>query len=415
MSASDGLFAAKGQARPVDEARGDADDPAERNPVASGASDDETTPLPDLFGEAANDQTASSSGGIDDDAGDPEPLPAASLLTIISQRSAAKRRHSVDGRSKSPSPDSFTEDQSAESLSAPDEPGAGTDSRTATTDSSPQSTNLPVPVPIQLPMVGDRPAPEKRKTVRRIVALAACLALSLAGAAAILIAGAEDDTMTTAKGEAPLPPKATTPDQARNPTIGAVSDKTVGTVGALPIAIPEPQTNRIDSVRIETDGLAVISGQAPPQAELIVLHNRQPLGTARSNGAGTWSFSARVPTQTSRNEISIVPMRIDNSVVVTELPDVPRPGRRPAIPSYYFAQIASLPSAADAGREAGKLAGRLSGIVATHEISVRIATLADNRKVYRVAVGGFSTKAGAAEICDRIRARNTSCLVMRSF
>ena len=52
MSASDGLFAAKGQARPVDEARGDADDPAERNPVASGASDDETTPLPDLFGEA---------------------------------------------------------------------------------------------------------------------------------------------------------------------------------------------------------------------------------------------------------------------------------------------------------------------------------------------------------------------------
>jgi hypothetical protein len=123
-----------------------------------------------------------------------------------------------------------------------------------------------------------------------------------------------------------------------------------------------------------------------------VLHNRQPLGTARSNAAGIWTFSARVPTRTNRNEISVVPMRIDNSVMVTDLPAGPRPGRRPSIPSYYFAQIASLPSAADAGREAAKLTAKLTGIIATHQISVRVATIENGRKVYRVAIGGSRQK-----------------------
>lgn len=415
MSAPSGLFAAKGQAQPVDQTRGETDIPAEPATDESITADTEAGPLPDLFGEPANDENAETSPGTDENTagdGDAEPAPAASLLTIVSQRSAARRRQATPDRPDMTPPAAFTEIADKDLDTHPDV--------TAAEKTGPITTNLPVPVRIQLPMVTANAATDKSRWDRRMAAVAACVAIAVAGAVTILIAGSVDDTAATAQKETPsiaaMPaaapvmaaPPDTVTDTARAGKVAA--DMTVTSASAVD---PEPPKTTIGSVRIDAKGLATVSGQAPPEAELIVLHNRQPLGTARSDAAGLWTFSARVPTRTNRNEISVVPMRIDNSVMVTDLPAVPRPGRRPAIPSYYFAQIASLPSAADAGREAAKLADKLSGLVATHRISVRVATIENGRKVYRVAIGGFSTKAGAADICGRIRARNTRCLVMR--
>jgi hypothetical protein len=333
----------------------------------------------------------------------------------VSQRSAARRRQAAPGISDTTPPETFTGTGSEdEALVAPLKAVDADTSKTGR-----QTTNLPVLVKIQLPMVTDSPVGGKSRWDRRIAALAACVAISIAGATAILIAGSTDDTVTTARTGAPrTPAPALATASATEAASGQTSQAPIGTVAEMPSAalkaiVPEPPRTKIDTVLIDVKGQAIVTGLAPPEAELIVLHNRQPLGTARSNAAGVWTFAARVPTRTNRNEISVVPMRIDNSVLVTDLPAVPRPSRRPAIPSYYFAQIASLPSAADAGREAAKLTARLTGIVAAHRISVRVATIENGRKVYRVAISGFSTKAGATDICGRIRARNTSCLVMR--
>ena len=425
MSAHDNLFAAKGSAQPVNQTIS-ADDPAiDAQATTSADVSAEKTPLPDLFGEPANEETAGSSPDVDDDALDGEPAPAASLLTIVSQRSAARRRTtgrvSLDTqgastqRSGPPTPDIANDTDSGTGPTVIDTPGANTE-----TDGSP-ATNLPVRVQVQLPMViHDGPVLAKSGRDRRLAALAACVAISIAGAIAILIAGSGEESPTTAPSAAI--PAVATPASVVDAPVGeppaqipvapviGITGKTFATIQEIE---PEPTRTTIQSVRINEKGQAIVSGLAPPEAALIVLHNRQPLGTAQSDAAGVWTFSARVPTRANRNEIYVVPMRIDNSVMVTDLPAIPRPSRRPAIPSFYFAQIASLPSAADAGREAAKLADRLNGIVARHRISVRVATIENGRKVYRVAIGGFSTKTGAADICNRVRARNARCLVMR--
>lgn len=405
MSAPDGLFAAKGQAQPVDQTREATDLSDEREAITSAAVDTAAAPLPDLFGEPANDESTPPSQDTDDNAvtaGYAEPPPAASLLTIVSQQSAARRRPARPENPNTTSPEAFKDTGDDDAETKPN--------ITATEDTVLKTANLPVPVQIQLPMVIDNPVADKHKWDRRMAALAACIAISIAGAATFLIAGSADNTASTVRNETP----SITADAAPEPEVAEQADTDAEETAPPQSAVgPKPPITKITSVRIDANGRAIMSGQAPPAAELIVLHNRQPLGTARSNTAGIWTFSARVPTRTTQNEISVVPMQIDNSVMVTDLPAVPRPGRRPAIPSYYFAQIASLPSAADAGREAAKLGTKLASIVATHRISVRVATIENGRKVYRVAIGGFSTKASAADICSRIRARNTSCLVMR--
>lgn len=417
MSAPDGLFAAKGQAQPVDQTSSAADIPTEPESDASNTTDADISPLPDLFGEppkdeATEDPTRPDSNKVD--GGEAEPPPAASLLTIVSQRSAARRRPGTPDTPDTPdtiSPKAVTETDG--------DPPQDTDENDAAETGS-HTINLPVPVQIQLPVATETPVADKSRWDRRKTALAACVAISIAGAVAILIAGPADEPADAAK-DGPI----TTASRETLPTKVAVT--ATGSAPALaseipndaaanaPAIVPSTPKTIIDSVRIDEKGQAIMSGKAPPDAELIVLHNRQPLGTARANAGGVWTLSARVPTRTNRNKISVVPMRIDNSVMVTDLPAVPRPSRRPAIPSYYFAQIASLPSAADAGREAAKLAPRLTGIVSTEQISVRVATIENGRKVYRVAIGGFSTKAGATNVCEKVRATNTRCLVMRGF
>lgn len=398
MNAYDGLFAAKGDAQPVDQARRIQDPPSEPKAGTSTEAETKQLPLTDLFGEPVHQETTEASSVIDGNPANDEPPPAASLLTIASQRSAARRRISSPEKPDIPTP------------------GKAGDGATET-DALP-TANLPVPVRIQLPIrIGPAPAGAKRPWDRRIAALAASVAISLAGAATILIAGSGGKVVETAT-RPPVSTSAGIPlsaDASPGSVVTGMSTAPIGDAadGATASVIPEPVKTTIQSVRIDANGRAVITGEGPPDATLIVLHNRQPIGTVTSDIGGLWNFSSRVPARTNRNEFSVVPMRIDNSVMVTDLPAVPRPGRRPPAPSFYFAQIASLPSAADAGREAEKLGDRLAGIVARDRISVRAATIENGRKVYRVTISGFPTKAGAANICSQVRARNARCLVMQ--
>lgn len=412
MSAPDGLFATKGRAQPVDQARGNTDTLDEQGAGTSGNADPTGEPLPDLFGEPVLPEADVSPLGSDDETGDTEPPPAASLLSIISQRSAARRRPQARPGSETTPPEAIIEDTDDTMVTATDAPAAE-DIHTDASDvdkPEPQASNLPVPVVVKLPVVTEIAATEERKPFPRVAALAACVALTVSAAVAVLIATPADKAdIVVSDGMPSAPADRSSKAMPALPTAD-IAEKTIAPASTR---IPEPSATKIDTVQIGVNGRAVVSGKAPPDAELIVLHNRQPLGTARSDTAGNWTFSARVPTRTSRNEISIVPLRIDNSVLVAGIPDVPRPGRRPSIPSYYFAQIASLPSAAEAGREAAKLGAKLSGIVASHQISVRVATLEHDRKVYRVSIGGFSTKARAVDICALIKARRTNCLVIK--
>lgn len=412
-SAPAGLFAAKGEAQPVDQTRNAKDVPTAPEIISPLAGASETAPLPDLFGEPANDETeaiSSSSNATAEDTGTHEPPPAASLLTIVSQRSAARRRPGV---SHDTNPDAVSKVADDNAIEAPPE-------TVPAEKTAPKTANLPVPVQIQLPMTIESPVAGRSPWNRRIAALAACVAIAVAGAVTILIADTANHTTATTANELPSiaagdAETTTTPEITRSAATALDQIASEKREPTFPAVVPVPPKTKIGSVRIDANSRAIVSGHAPPDAELIVLHNRQPLGTARSDAAGIWTFSARVPTRATRNEISVVPMQIDNSVMVTDIPAAPRPSRRPAIPTYYFAQIASLPSAADAGREAAKLGTKLADIVSAHRISVRVATIENGRKVYRVAIGGFSTKAGATSICGRIRARNSRCLVMRGY
>ncbi len=61
-----------------------------------------------------------------------------------------------------------------------------------------------------------------------------------------------------------------------------------------------------DLVRVEPDGSAVIAGRAAPYAELILLHNGEPIGKVKADWAGEWAFVTDKPLQTDRHKITIL-------------------------------------------------------------------------------------------------------------
>jgi len=384
LSADDDLFAVKGLAVPLDKERPNPASPDALTQTPAG----DTAPLPGIFMD--DDAPADPAGS-----GDVEPPPAASLLSIAAQESAARSRMIMRGPSR-PGPGI---------AAGPDLPAEDThpDSAEQGDPSEPdQKIYLPVAVSKNLPSVIAPPAARTVGRYAKPALIAASITLLAVGTIAIL------DGQTNPGGEI-----------ADAGHAAALATIPAPIVAAAPAS---PQKSEIVSVRFERPGQAIVSGRAAPQTELIVLRNRQPLGTTRSNDTGDWTLSARVPTRTERHEISVVPMQIDTSLTVDQPSFVPRPQRRPALPPgatgvpirTYFAQIASLPSAADAAQEARKLTAKLAGTVAADRISVRAGRIEQGRTVYRVAIEGFTTKTGAATACARILAKNTPCLVMRT-
>jgi hypothetical protein len=391
VSAEDDLFAVKGFAAPLDKER--------QIPASSEAPryapDEDTSPLPGIFDNDDNNTAPDGPDGPEP----AEPPPAASLLSIAAQGSAARSR--IDARTPTlPESETAIVPEFPEEDTIPD-----TDGREDVTEDSAEAdakVYLPVLVHKNLPSIIAQPDGATTAGYKKSALLAASVALLVAGAIAIFAGQTKPDPQVTDAG--PVSPPVTAPTTA------------------IPAAAPEQPKSEILSVRFDRPGQAIVTGRAAPQTELIVLRDRQPLGTTRSSDTGEWTLTARVPTRTEQHEISVVPMQIDTSLTVDQPSFVPRPQRRPDVPPptagvstrTYFAQIASLPSAADAAREAQKLTVKLAGTVAAEKLSIRAGRLDQGRTVYRVAIEGFTTKSGAASACAAILALKTPCLVMRA-
>ncbi len=73
-----------------------------------------------------------------------------------------------------------------------------------------------------------------------------------------------------------------------------------------------------DLVRVEADGSAVIAGRAAPHAELILLHNGEPIGRVKADWAGEWAFVTDKPLQTDRHKITILVNDPDAEITLPE-------------------------------------------------------------------------------------------------
>ena len=399
------LFARKGRAAPLG-----ADVAAEPPPARLPA-----PPLTDLFGEpvsAADYETAAEGTPGDGD----EPPPAASLLFILGQRSAAIDADEPKVRDDVPLPTAeLPAPETAERATGTPEPTAvitddaeaAATEKTDPVDSAPITTGpapLPVPVVAGLPVPVTVAEPPRR---RFPVATAPGMALALAGALLAVHLGRATDSAPT-----PPPVAADAPAAPGPVTPAAVNADTEPSSGRI--------ETEIETVRIGASGKADIQGRAAPGADLVILHNGNPLGAVRADDAGAWRLEARVPLIETQHEFSVVSVQADSLIVVSgpvPKPEtgsaIPAPARKPLMPSRYSIQIASLPTAADARREASKLAAKLSGIVGRERMEIRDATIDRGRTVFRVTVGGFAQRDAAEELCTRIRARNETCLVMR--
>lgn len=71
-----------------------------------------------------------------------------------------------------------------------------------------------------------------------------------------------------------------------------------------------------DLVRVEPDGAAVIAGRAAPYAELILLHNGEPIGRVIADWAGEWVFVSDKPLETDRHQLTLLINKPDASITI---------------------------------------------------------------------------------------------------
>lgn len=111
-----------------------------------------------------------------------------------------------------------------------------------------------------------------------------------------------------APGAAPAVPEKMVPEKM-------VPEKTVETT-ATSAPAPEATPPSIDVVRVEPDGAAVIAGRAAPRAELIVLDNGTPIGTATADAFGEWVFIPDAPLPAGAHEFGLVVKRVQGGVTL---------------------------------------------------------------------------------------------------
>jgi hypothetical protein len=115
-------------------------------------------------------------------------------------------------------------------------------------------------------------------------------------------------------GTAATPAPTSAPTPALAPAVApatAPSDE-----GADAGRAPEATLPSVDVVRVEPDGAAVIAGRAAPGAELIVLHNGAPIGTATADAFGEWVFIPAAPLPAGAHEFGLVVKRVQGGVTL---------------------------------------------------------------------------------------------------
>ncbi len=259
-----------------------------------------------------------------------------------------------------------------------------------------------------------------------------------------------------------------------------VSVKTVVTAAtSAPASAPEATPPSIDTplsidvVRVEPDGAAVIAGRAAPGAELIVLDNGAPIGTATADAFGEWVFIPAAPLPAGAHEFGLVVKRIQGGATLPaageggeageERPaggaparedterghdarstgsergpaaQAPVPARKPAaagaaalengggVPpgasgadfsgADFVVQLASVKTRAGAEREWRALRRRFPKLLADMRLSLDEAKLAGGASVVRLRTGAFADARDAAALCKRLAAKRQDCLVVRA-
>ena len=133
------------------------------------------------------------------------------------------------------------------------------------------------------------------------------------------------DTASTPAEETSLPPaaarapdaNAATPQEAQSPAAQDAGDDAVG---------GEPQGDGLpsfDLVRVEPDGSAVIAGRAAPYAELVLLHNGEPIGTVKADWAGEWAFVTDRPLPADQHEITLLVNEPDAEITLPQGAEAP--------------------------------------------------------------------------------------------
>ena len=248
---------------------------------------------------------------------------------------------------------------------------------------------------------------------------------------------------------------------------------------AAPEAAGEPDRARprIDLVRIEPDGAAVVAGLAAPFGELLVLDNGQAIGSVTANELGEWVLVSILPRAEGVHEFSLaVKSKLGGIVVPESVPDagetssrdapgreagsgdaeppIPRlplqdpsptaeggsvesqaarevapvtrpiiPRRKPPVPRIsgarassagaFVIQLSSLKSAALAQREWLRLQRSHPDLLGDKSLDLEQASLSDRGMVYRIRAGPFTERRPARRICALLKARRQDCLVVR--
>ncbi|MDX1576180.1 MAG: hypothetical protein R3285_08295, partial [Kiloniellales bacterium] len=88
--------------------------------------------------------------------------------------------------------------------------------------------------------------------------------------------------------------------------------------GEADTAAEDSSLPSFDLVRVEPDGSAVIAGRAAPHADLILLHNGEPIGKVRADWAGEWAFVTDKPLPADRHQITILVNEPDAKITLPE-------------------------------------------------------------------------------------------------
>lgn len=132
----------------------------------------------------------------------------------------------------------------------------------------------------------------------------------------------------------------------------------------------------------------------------------KPIPKPRSNDGGEDQIAAlleRAPLETADGEPSDAP--------IPSPPAAPSATQSAALtPGAVVLQLASVTSEAAAGREWARLQKAHPELLGGLELSLHSARV-KNTTYYRVQTGPFASRAAAAELCARLKARNQDCLV----
>lgn len=184
--------------------------------------------------------------------------------------------------------------------------------------------------------------PEPESNAVALTLIAACLVAAVAAGLFFAVGPSwQDGTLTARAPDVAAPPATLSAEEHAAPVEedaadGAPADRTPESANDAPqeaatetVQVPAEGTAEdkslpsFDLVRVEPDGAAVIAGRAAPYAELILLHNGQPIGTATADWAGEWAFVTDRPLPADSHTISILVNDPDAEVTLPDGADPP--------------------------------------------------------------------------------------------